>query len=86
MIMGYREDQWWVAPANYVPEITEKHGFVPQVKILDTTLRDGEQQPGIVFSREDKVAIAKQLDALGIHNCITGRNNPCLDLVEKRLL
>ena len=70
--MGYREDQWWVAPANYVPEITEKHGFVPQVTILDTTLRDGEQQPGIVFSREDKVAIAKQLDAIGIHKIEAG--------------
>jgi isopropylmalate/homocitrate/citramalate synthase len=72
MIMGYREDQWWVAPANYVPEITEKYAFVPEVKILDTTLRDGEQQPGIVFSREDKVAIAKQLDAIGIHKIEAG--------------
>ncbi|MDR2745896.1 MAG: hypothetical protein LBB77_00490 [Treponema sp.] len=70
--MGYREDQWWVAPANYVPEITEKYAFVPEVKILDTTLRDGEQQPGIVFSREDKVAIAKQLDAIGIHKIEAG--------------
>ncbi|MDR2398214.1 MAG: hypothetical protein LBD74_05575 [Spirochaetaceae bacterium] len=70
--MGYREDQWWVAPANYAPEITAQHAFAPQVKILDTTLRDGEQQPGIVFSREDKVAIAKQLDAIGIHKIEAG--------------
>lgn len=70
--MGYREDQWWVAPANYVPEVTEKHSFLPKVQILDTTLRDGEQQPGIVFSREDKVAIAKQLDAIGIHKIEAG--------------
>jgi isopropylmalate/homocitrate/citramalate synthase len=70
--MGYREDQWWVAPANYVPEVIEKHSFLPKVQILDTTLRDGEQQPGIVFSREDKVAIAKQLDAIGIHKIEAG--------------
>lgn len=70
--MGYREAQWWVAPANYVPEVTEQQAFVPEVKILDTTLRDGEQQPGVVFSREDKVAIAKQLDAIGIHKIEAG--------------
>jgi isopropylmalate/homocitrate/citramalate synthase len=72
MDMGYRENQWWVAPANYEPEVTAQYAFVPQVQILDTTLRDGEQQPGIVFSREDKVAIAKQLDAIGIHKIEAG--------------
>jgi isopropylmalate/homocitrate/citramalate synthase len=70
--MGYRENQWWVAPANYEPEIVSQNAFAPEVKILDTTLRDGEQQPGIVFSREDKVAIAKQLDAIGIHKIEAG--------------
>jgi isopropylmalate/homocitrate/citramalate synthase len=70
--MGYREKQWWVAPANYEPEIVAQYAFVKEVKILDTTLRDGEQQPGIVFSREDKVAIAKQLDAIGIHKIEAG--------------
>jgi isopropylmalate/homocitrate/citramalate synthase len=70
--MGYREEQWWVAPANYAPELNSQFGFVKDIKILDTTLRDGEQQPGIVFSREDKVAIAKQLDAIGIHKIEAG--------------
>jgi isopropylmalate/homocitrate/citramalate synthase len=70
--MGFREDKWWVAPANYMPEVTSKLQFVKDVKILDTTLRDGEQQPGVVFSREDKVAIAKKLDAIGIHKIEAG--------------
>lgn len=70
--MGYREEKWWVAPANYTPEVTAQFGFVKDLKILDTTLRDGEQQPGIVFSREDKVAIAKRLDAIGIHKIEAG--------------
>ena len=70
--MGFREKQWWVGPANYEPEVTSRYSFVKDIKILDTTLRDGEQQPGIVFSREDKVAIAKQLDAIGIHKIEAG--------------
>src|SRR6185312_12485046 len=34
--------------------------------LFDTTLRDGQQTPGIDFSVEDKIAIAKMLDEFGI--------------------
>ena len=34
--------------------------------LLDTTLRDGEQQPGVVFSRDEKMAIVDLLDRAGI--------------------
>ena len=37
-----------------------------KVDIFDTTLRDGSQSPDISFSVEDKLAIAEQLDALGV--------------------
>jgi 2-isopropylmalate synthase len=38
-----------------------------QVKLFDTTLRDGAQTEGISFTVEDKIKIAKLLDRLGIH-------------------
>lgn len=37
-----------------------------KVEFLDTSLRDGEQTPGVNFSIKDKVAIAKQLEKWGI--------------------
>ncbi len=37
-----------------------------RIYLFDTTLRDGQQTPGIDFSVEDKIAIAKMLDEFGM--------------------
>ena len=36
------------------------------MRVFDTTLRDGEQTPGVSLSPEDKVRIARVLDGLGV--------------------
>ena len=36
------------------------------VAIFDTTLRDGEQSPGIALNPHEKVEIARQLERLGV--------------------
>lgn len=46
--------------------------FFPSLRIADCTLRDGEQQAGIVFTVADKVAIAKALDAAGVYDIEAG--------------
>jgi len=43
-----------------------------KVRIFDTTLRDGEQTPGVSLSPEKKLNIAKKLDELGIDAIETG--------------
>ncbi|MDR2638864.1 MAG: 2-isopropylmalate synthase [Helicobacteraceae bacterium] len=37
-----------------------------QIKLFDTTLRDGEQSPGASMTTPEKVRIAKQLEKLGV--------------------
>ena len=40
--------------------------MVKQIQFFDTTLRDGEQTPGVNFNTKEKVQIALQLEKWGI--------------------
>src|SRR5882762_1679919 len=43
-----------------------KETTMDRVQIFDTTLRDGEQSPGATMNVEEKLAIARQLEHLGV--------------------
>ena len=49
--------KWGIALSNRFPE---------KIRVFDTTLRDGEQTPGISLTPESKLRIAKRLDELGV--------------------
>jgi isopropylmalate/homocitrate/citramalate synthase len=72
MDQPFKNDKWFTSPWCYLPEVKKDERFAPTIKIHDVTLRDGEQQTAVVFRREEKVAIARQLDALGIHRIEAG--------------
>ncbi|MBC7113721.1 MAG: 2-isopropylmalate synthase [Candidatus Methanomethyliales bacterium] len=52
--------------SEFIRPIREKANFPERVYVFDTTLRDGEQTPGVCFTPDEKVEIAKKLDELGV--------------------
>lgn len=46
--------------------------MVEKKLIVDTTLRDGEQSPGIAFTEQDKIELAVMLDKIGVYEIEAG--------------
>ena len=60
--------QYFISHYNKESELT----FPDDITIYDTTLRDGEQTPGVCFSLDDKLNIARKLDQFKIHQIEAG--------------
>ena len=65
-------------PVDKIPFVSEYAKKVAstfkigEVRIFDTTLREGEQTPGVVFKLDEKIEIARQLDKLGVDTIEAG--------------
>lgn len=66
----------WISDVSFISpwtyEAIQKLKLPKNITIYDVTLRDGEQYPGLVFQREDKVRIAEALDKLGVKRIEAG--------------
>ena len=57
----------WIALSPYNPRLQ-----LSDVIVYDSTLRDGEQTPGVAFTPEQKLTIARMLDDAGVHQIEAG--------------
>ena len=68
----YAEGRFFTSPWNHLAQAREGLAFPDRVRFHDVTLRDGEQQAGVAFTHDDKVAIARRLAAAGVHRIEAG--------------
>lgn len=66
------DNRWFVSPYNYDPSVTSAVKFADRIELHDITLRDGEQQAGVVFTKDDKIRIAEALAEVGVHRIEAG--------------
>ena len=64
--MEHRTDEYWVTEFNYEKELLEELDIPKAVEIYDVTLREGNQTPGCIMRMEEQLALAKDLDGLGV--------------------
>lgn len=68
----WKNENYWVSGYNFDPETVAGHHISDNLKIHDATLRDGEQTPGVVLRKEEKVRIAQLLDEAGVQRIEAG--------------
>src|SRR5215510_1447148 len=68
----WKTDNWFVSQWNYANEVRKDFKFAKQIKIHDITLRDGEQQTGVILNKDDKIRIAEGLAEAGVHRIEAG--------------
>ena len=80
------EDQYVNEPGQKLLKKLKREGVLPspynfvnyqapsldEYIVHDSTLREGEQTPGVIFSIEDKLKIAKKLDEVGVPQIESG--------------
>lgn len=71
----------WVSDLNARAEVCSAFPK-STVRFYDTTLRDGEQTVGVVFSPQQKLEIARKLDELGVSRIEAGFPRVSVDDVE----
>lgn len=72
MSTPWRTDKWFTSPWNFLPEVRSGLEFPAKIKLHDVTLRDGEQQAGIIFTKDEKIRIAEALAEAGVHRIEAG--------------
>lgn len=65
-------EKWWVSEYNFHEELTDSFNLPKKIQFHDATLRDGEQTPGVVFRKDEKIRIAEMLSELGVDRVEAG--------------
>lgn len=68
----WKSDLWNTSHWNFAPEATKDFSFAKKIKLHDITMRDGEQQAGVLFNKDQKVALAEKLAEVGVHRIEAG--------------
>ncbi len=65
-------DKWWISPLNFSENVLNDFNFPKKVYVRDSTIREGEETPGVYYTLEDKIAIVEKLEEVGVGDIDVG--------------
>ena len=68
----YKTKDWYTSQWNFADDVVSTQSFADEIKLHDVSLRDGEQQAGLVFNKGQKIALAEKMAEMGIHRIEAG--------------
>jgi isopropylmalate/homocitrate/citramalate synthase len=68
----WQTKNWFVSPFNFDEEARAQTNLPKSLTFHDVTLRDGEQQAGVVFTKYDKVMIGRAINRAGVERIEVG--------------
>jgi isopropylmalate/homocitrate/citramalate synthase len=71
-VKPWKSSEWYVSHYNYSARARRGSSFPKRVRIHDITLRDGEQQAGIVIRKDEKIRVARALSEAGVDRIEVG--------------
>src|SRR3989304_4393864 len=66
------QGRWWCSRLNRLPEVQAGSELPPHVHIRDCTLREGEETPGTFLSVDQKIAVARLAQDIGVEELEVG--------------
>ena len=64
--------KWWVSPFNYSEKVLKSFNLPEKVYIRDSTIREGEETPGIYYKLDQKIKIVEKLEDIGVEHIDCG--------------
>jgi isopropylmalate/homocitrate/citramalate synthase len=66
------QGRFWNSKWNLHKDVLTQYTLPESVSITDSTIREGEEAPNVVYRMEDKIRIARLLDAMKVHEIDCG--------------
>ena len=68
----WKTENWFTSPWNWSDSVRQDINFADDIELYDVSLRDGEQQAGLIFDKDLKLALADKLAEIGVHRIEAG--------------
>jgi isopropylmalate/homocitrate/citramalate synthase len=66
------QGRFWNSKWNLHKDVLQQYHLPKKITITDSTIREGEEAPHVVYTLEDKLRIAKVLDEMNVHEIDCG--------------